>query len=276
MNRGVVISPYFTSDGKELHFPGLVGIEPEDLRYYLLYWDKIDFPNNNCIYIGSSPDVKYLEQCGVLQRTMVKASGFAGSVYVDCQIAAAEELNRIQPGEWTIAQNSNKFFTPKNTTGLSPSLEIELYNSLPSPGANVSLDDVLEFKERYSDELFSFRAGMDEIYLDITKSGDIPRAKNAAIHRLEKAISDIDTAASQSWASRLVSGFRVEMNIVNILEKGAAGAGISALAGLPLSVGAALGAAGSVMNIGISSGPNIPNASKDFAYLCHINKELKS
>jgi hypothetical protein len=268
MKRGVVVSPYFTFDGTTLHFPGTVGIEPEHLRHYLLYWDKIEFPNNNIINIGSSPDVDYLEQCGMLQRTRVTLSKFSGNIgfaYVQSQAIAARELAKKEPGQWTIAQSGPRLFLPENLSDSVPSLEVELYNSLPSPGENVSLEDILQFKERYADELLAFRSRLDELYLEITNSGDIPRAKIAAIEKLEQSIKNIDRAAEQSWASKLISGIKIEFNLPTVLERGAAVAGLAALAGLPLSLGAALGAAGAVINIGLSQGPKVGRGLQDFA-----------
>lgn len=279
MERGVIISPYFTFDGQSLHFPGLVGIEPEHLRHYLLYWDKIEYPNNNFVHVGSSPDEQFLMDAGVLQRTNINLSGFSGNVgmaYLLCQAIAARQLNESVPGRWTIAQSGPRLFVPDELSTSVKSLEIELYNALPSPGPDVSLDDILSFKERYRDELTAFRAYMDELYLGISQSGDIPRAKTAAIERLEKSINEIDRAADESWASKLVSGFKVELNLPSILEKAVAGAGVAALAGLPLALGAVLGAAGAVVKVEIGTAPKVGGEPQDFAYLCHVNKELRS
>ena len=126
------------------------------------------------------------------------------------------------------------------------------------------------------DELIAFRAYIDELYLEISKSGDIPRAKTIAIQRIEKSINDVDRAADQSWTSKLVSGFKVELDLPTILEKAVAGAGVAAMAGLPMAMGAALGAASAVIKFELGLAPRVGGAPKDFAYLCHIKKELKN
>ena len=117
MDRGVVVSPYFTFDGKLLHFPGLVGIEPTNLKHYLLYWDKVEFPNNNMFHIGDAPEFDFLYQENVLQRTNVNINGFSGNmgdVYLIAQATAVKELNDRESGKWTLAQNTNQFsFTTK-------------------------------------------------------------------------------------------------------------------------------------------------------------------
>jgi hypothetical protein len=80
MNRGVVIVPSFTFDGRKLHFPELVGIEPLSLKHYLLYWDKIEYPNNNIIHIQSNADEQFLIDAAVLSRSNITVKGFSGNI----------------------------------------------------------------------------------------------------------------------------------------------------------------------------------------------------
>lgn len=282
MERGVIISPYFTFDGRSLHFPRRVGIEPDDLRHYLLYWDKIEYPNNNFIRVKTTPDEQFLIEAGVLQRTDIRLQNYSGDfsiAYLFCQALAARKLNESEPGSWTVAQSGPQLVLPSELSTQVGALEIELYNSLPSPGPDVSFDDILLFKDEHRDELIAFRSYIDELYLYISESGDIPRSKNRAIQKLESAIMDLDQVANQKWSSKLVSGFKVEFNIPSILENAFKGAGVAALTGLPLSLGAALGAAGSMIKIEFGTAPKangVPQSLRDFAYLCHIKRELRS
>lgn len=282
MDRGVVVSPYFTFDGSSLHFPGLVGIEPANLKHYLLYWDKVEFPNNNMIHIADAPEFELLYQENVLQRTNINLSGFNGNIgfaYLIAQAEAIRQLNEKNPGKWTLAQNSTKFVLPENMSIKTASIEFELYNILPSPGDDVSYDDLLEFKVRRKDELTTFRTCMDEIYLEITKSGDIPRSKNVAMAKLEKSISDLTVVADESWSSKFLSGFKVELSIPNIVDNAVKGAGLAAMSSVPISLGAAAGAITSVMKFDFSSAPKVTGTSElssDFAYISSVNHELKS
>jgi hypothetical protein len=282
MDRGVVISPYFTFDGESLHFPGLVGIEPTNLKHYLLYWDKVEFPNNNMIHIGDAPEFEFLYQENVLQRTNVNLSGFSGNMgyaYLIAQAEAVRKLNNREPGKWTFAQNSNQLVLPQNMSNKTESVEFELYNILPSPGDDVSYEDLLNFKEKRKSELAAFRTCMDNIYLDITKSGDIPRAKNVALENLEKSISDLTVVANESWSSKFLSGFKVEINLPNIIDNSVKGVGIAAMSSLPITLGAAAGAVASVMKFDFSTAPKVSETqglSSDFAYISSVNRELKS
>lgn len=282
MDRGVVVSPYFTFDGKSLHFPGLVGIESTNLKHYLLYWDKVEFPNNNMIHIGDAPEFEFLYQENVLQRTSVNISGYSGNIgdaYLIAQAVAVRELNDREPGKWTLAQNCTQLVLPQNMSSQTEAVEFELYNILPSPGDDVSYEDLLNFKEKRKNELASFRSCMDDIYLEITNSGDIPRAKNVAITNLENSISDLTVVANESWSSKFLSGFKVEISIPNIIDNSVKGVGIAAMTSLPISLGAAAGAVASVIKFDFSTAPRVSGTQdicSDFAYISSVNRELKS
>jgi hypothetical protein len=279
MERGVIISPYFTFDGQSLHFPGLAGIEKEHLRHYLLYWDKIEYPNNNLIHIASSSEDQFLIDAGIMQRTNINLGGFSGNIgtaYILAQSIATRQLNEVEPGKWTIAQSGPRLYLPYEVSKPVKSLEIELYNALPTPGPDVSLENILAFKERYRDELIAFRAYVNELYLEISKSGDIPRAKTVVIQRLEKSINDLDRSARNLWTSKLVSGFKVELNLPTILEKAIEGALVAKWMGLPLTLGGIVGAATATLKFNIGLAPKVDGTPKDFAYLSHVKKELRT
>jgi hypothetical protein len=126
-SRGVVIAPKFTFDGRTLHFPGLVGIDGISLRQYLVYWDKIEYPQNNLIHIGNSPDIDFLIDAGVLTRTMIRFGVFSGDLgagYVLAQIQALKIKNDIEPGQWSLrgTAGGNK----DNDQAISERSEIEL------------------------------------------------------------------------------------------------------------------------------------------------------
>jgi hypothetical protein len=202
-----------------------------------------------------------------------------GFAYLIAQAEAIRQLNEQEPGKWTLAQNGDQFVLPQDMSKKTSSIEVELYNILPSPGDDVSYEDLLNFKINRNDELRAFRACMDSIYLEVTKSGDIPRSKNIALTNLEKSISDLTTVADEAWKSKFLSGFKVELSIPNIIENSIKGAGLAAMSSLPISLGAAAGAVASLMKFDFSSAPKVTGTkglSSDFAYISRVNRELKS
>lgn len=278
-SRGIVVTPRFTVSGTSLHFPGLVGIAPGDLRFYLLYWDKIDYPNNNIIHVASSLDDQFLIDAEVMTRTniAINLSGRMETLYVSAQLEALRQLNTREPGQWSLAQTSNAFYLPPSESTETRSIEFEFFSILPVPADNVALDDILRFKEERHDELLKLRIAMDELYRSVDRSNDIPRAKNAAILKLEETLKDLNRVANESWATCLLPHLKVEFSLSDIVSIGVAGEVVSQIFNVTPGVGAVIGAASAVVKLGFGTVRRVkglPDELKDFAYLNHITDDL--
>lgn len=278
-NERGVIATSFTFDGNALSVR--VGMDDVSLRQYLLYWDKIDYPDNNIIRTGLSPDMEFLNSIGILDRTKIQFGSFSGNPGVAMalmQAMALEIRNKQFPGSWALAQNSSKLFVPEETEIDTKTIEMELYSALPTPAGDTPLQDILEFKLRRQDELLNFRSAMDRLYLDVVNAADIPRAKNVALNRLEKTIIELNTVVNETWSKKLLSSLKVEINIPNLITHAVLGSGVAISLGLSGGAGAAIGAiaASFKFDLGISKGyKNLPNDIKDYAYLHRIEQEVK-
>lgn len=277
--RGIVITPMFTFDGRTLSMGG--GFDPISLRHYLLYWDKLDWPDNNIISLGDGgPDIEFLKSTGVLERTVVKFSGFSGNIgyaMLGMQVAALQIRNDKEPGSWSLAQDSQELVASPEGTVEFRSIEMELYSAVPVPTRDVSYDDVLEFKRRRDDELKSFRSAMDDLYQEVIAAADIPRAKLQAITRLERAVQELNDVFGESFSKRFLSSLKVELNVPNIAVLAAGGAAAASTFGIPLAIGASAGAIAAVVKFDLShirKGERIPDQLKDYAYLHHVEREL--
>jgi len=73
MDRGVIASP-----GSINRLPKGFQMERslsiDELRYYILYWDKVVIPGNNLVYIGL-PEEELLIESGALERPQIGFSG---------------------------------------------------------------------------------------------------------------------------------------------------------------------------------------------------------
>ncbi|MEK3756725.1 DUF6236 family protein [Bacillus sp. FSL K6-6483] len=274
--RGIVISPKFEVFGTTIGF-GFTGIEGFDLRKYLMYWDKLDFPNNSALGISSTPDIDFLEKCGVLQRTFIQTKGNLEKVFPEAQLSAFRKNNKKEPGCWSLAQSTSKLNLLKEDVEQSRVLEVELYQCLPVPTEDVSLDEILEFKQRRNDELLEFRFLMDRLYLDTIEAGDFERARTHNIELLQKKIVDIDRLMNESMISRIKTNLSANIDISDVLMNSIAGASAGAFVfGMP-DLGALAGFASSFVKLGLSVSlkpKDLPEGLRDYAYLYHAKREL--
>lgn len=279
--RGIVIAPPFRVEGSSFTLESS-DIDPIKLRQYLLYWDMIDFPDNNIVSIGESPEVSYLQSAGKLKRTQIRFNSWDGAnlgyAFAIMQTAAFDINSQSNQDSWSIAQTNKQLLLPKELNKPKQTVEIELYESIPVPSAEVSLGDILEFKEKRQDELLEFRHLMDEFYLSILNSADIPRAKTKAIEEIQRSIVVLNRIMSESKFKRFLSTVKVELNLSDALRDmflGSVGAKVAF--GLSPEIGAAIGLATAAIKVGFEIAPNMENVPanlKDYAYLFYAGREL--
>lgn len=274
--------PFVSKDREAIYFPGPHPFPFTDLRRYALYWDRLEFPKNNVFDFEEYAEIDYLEAEGVLQRTSVVIDRHQEpnpyKAYILAQVQAFQRLEAAEPGLWSLGQSAADFYVPSEVAISTRTIEIELVNALPTPPDNVSLSDVLEFKNRRGSELLALRVTLDELWKKIEDSRDIPRAKIAAIDRLALSISDLDSAARESWPSRIRSSLKIELNLPKIAATGVIGLALAVGIGVPAAVVAAVGAAAAAslkLNVRDLFAPRLPAHLRDFAYVYHHVSELR-
>ena len=131
MSRGVIAAPAIIN----IHGDGFTmerGLSPQELRYYLLYWDKVVIPGTNLVYVRL-PEEDILIESGVIERPRV---GFKGSISgadlghsfaVAQSLVAKKLMEEDRSIDWVVHQIGNKLNLPsefteskKNVTWKSP------------------------------------------------------------------------------------------------------------------------------------------------------------
>jgi len=236
---GIVISPPFVPLPRGIRVSGC--LEGAELRKYLLYWDVIDYPDNNIISMALCPDLQFLHDVGVLKRTLVRFSGSISvdsTIFISAQQTAFDVNSKNEPGQWSLAQASNSIFFPNAVNALA--IEFSLKNMLPTPSAEVPLTDILEFKQKRQTELESLRVHLDDVYQLVINSADIPHAMNAQIRRLELSLADLNSTLNESKIKKTITSLRnyISGEFSSALGMGLGGAGISTFIGMsPLLAG---------------------------------------
>ncbi|WP_335871973.1 DUF6236 family protein [Bacillus sp. 2205SS5-2] len=275
--KGIVVSPVEIIGKNSISVNGT--IEPEKLRKYLLYWDKIDFPQSNIIGFGNSPDLEFLENAGVLKRSRfhVRGGGEVADLHLKVQLTALRKNNDTERGCWSLAQEGINFVIPTRETVLDRCIELSLYNSLPIPSIESSFEDILTFKERRNDELLEFRLLLDGIFQEILKAGDSERAIETHLHKIDRQVDAISRTMNESIGKVLWSNLKVRFDVGDLIRNTTIGAFGASQLGVSVTTGAALGLASSIkLNTEMLLKPKgIPTELKDFAYLFYANQELK-
>lgn len=252
LEKGIVIAPDFDFDGRNLTYRGISG---QSIRQSILYWDKIEIPSSNLIELGTTPDLQFLIDEGVLQRTSVRLENFSGNMgfgVIETQIRALKINLDKEPGQWSISQHSNSLCFGSSGLKEQHLIEFELHKCMPIPTSDVPYEEILEYKSKRSDEYSAFKELVGDLYLEIVDSADIPRAKNHTLNKLELAIKDIEKVNSESFTKRIFKTFTINLNPLNLVQHGLSGIGASTVLGLPIELGAACGSLGGALNLNVS------------------------
>lgn len=279
--RGIVAGIEYGGSVNNLQIYG--GLDSEKLRQYILYWDKIDYPDNNLIGHELTPDEEFLLKCGVLERTMCRFSGtvsIGANLLLDIQLAAFNEHCKQKDEIWSIAQQTREIILPENKSILKENLQVELYNCLPVPAIDTPFETILDFKQRRNSELQAFRALLDNMYEDIISHPDADFTKRKSVENIENALIDIDRTLEESKIKRLLKSMQAELDVSQLVN-----AGIKFAAGTVVGQNIGLGKLSGIVGAGFSA-INITQAlsrtpkclspeQTDYAYLFYAKEEIE-
>src|SRR5690348_3692589 len=109
--RGLVISVPIIADQNQ--FSLISKLDEQELRFSLLFWDKLDFPQTNLLLTGD-PNADFLQSAGVLKQTFVplQVSGTFDAIrmaetYVEAHLTAYRTLDQAEPGVWSLGTGNN-------------------------------------------------------------------------------------------------------------------------------------------------------------------------
>lgn len=274
--RGIVISPPF-----ERLQTGIIRVggylSTHDIRKYLLYWDEIDYPDNNFISVDAGTDMQYLIDSGFASRTQVSFQydlDPANEFLLEAQQAAFDKRNQHEPGAWSLAQPVDEPFFANAQSSLA--IEYELWNALPVPSHDVPLGDILEFKAKRRDELLALRVFLDEMHQAIVSSADIPRAKSTQLTKLELSLKDVDRVLGEHGISKMMTSLRgfIAGEYGNILGAGSAASCVGPLIGIDPFTAGALGA-GFAFAIKPILSPRAPQGTHPLVYVSSIRQSFR-
>lgn len=256
MMRGIVAAPGLI-EPRHNGFVFQRSISPEELRYYLLYWDKVVIPGTNLVYI-EVPDESVLIETGVISRPKISFNGrYSGSSLVDSLAfaqakVAATLIADDKDTDWVVHQIGSTLSLPDAYKTESRNLRVDLTNLLPVPEGDAPIIEILEFKERRRDELGYLHQCLDETYSEILSSPDPSLTQKVAVDRLRRSLLAVNKTASEKWKKTRKFDLSAELNLDGnkIITGVAAGAAFDFYtAGFGVPIGVMLGGVASAIKV---------------------------
>ncbi len=178
-------------------------LDPVEIRYCLLFWDKIAWPSGNVVHTPTPDDLSFLVNVGALIRPDVKMrlSGGLGELFIGSQLKAYDELERAEPGCWAMAQGERTLQVFGQDVPACRELLVTLTQAVPIPDGNVPFEEILEFKARRESELVVFRTEIEGLYQSVASSADPPLALRKARDRIESSCNDL-IKVNKEWKFR--------------------------------------------------------------------------
>lgn len=217
MEKGIIAAPARVS-GNGAQFRSEGGLTPEELRYFLMYWDKVVIPTTNLIHLAV-PQEEELLTTGVVTRPRVPFSGaFNGELMARAQLlaqtAVAKDLiKNDRTVDWALHQIGAEIIVPDNESIEKQLIRVDLVNSLPVPNGDVPFPDILEFKERRKDEFTQLHSAIDDLYLEILSSPDPHLKSKQAISQFKESIEILDKVTKEKWKSTGKFDISAELNL---------------------------------------------------------------
>jgi hypothetical protein len=282
MERGVIASPGIINRLPK-GFQMERSLSIDELRYYILYWDKVVIPGNNLVYIGL-PEEEQLIKSGAVERPSVGFTGrFEGdqvtNAILSCQSVVAQELVKDKTKDWVIHQLGGECQFPNGFNQRRNIIRVDLASSLPVPTGDVNIYELLEFKEKRKDELYSLHAHLDDLYEQVLSSADQDLASKRAISDLAKSIADLDCVTNEHFDKTGKFDLSAELNLSgkDISVGAASGALIDFFAtGMTLPIATIAGALISTIKVQSKATNTFQPASKNskLAFLANAKREV--
>jgi hypothetical protein len=209
--RGLVVSPPMRIEGRSIQTSG--NLDPQELRFALLFWDRLVLPSSRAIRIDGGNDAHFLETAGILKRIEYAISGDVAQGIARGQIETFRNLERGEPGVWALSQGEKSFLLKEGVVDEGTGASVELLRAIPIPKHDVPLMDILEFKQRRQDELLRLRFQLDSFVAAIDAAEDRPTELEKRIAEIDKSCADLLTLGKEWQFPFYVSDFKASVTL---------------------------------------------------------------
>lgn len=211
VHRGLIICPKTKIGKNNVTVDG--ALNPQELRFALMFWDKLVWPGMGLIRMEGTTDDQYLEQVGVLERPVYRLAGPVHEVVLNSQLIALSEREAKQPGQWGLLQGENALHFSEDSYDPGKGAGIELIRAVPIPSIDTPLAEILEFKQRRRDELIAFRQHMEALAKNVYESADQSTELAKHISDIQKVCSDLTAVGKEFQFPMHVADFKASLNL---------------------------------------------------------------
>lgn len=167
--------------------------DPTEIRYATLLWERVHLPECWLETHLLVEDVKFLVDEGVLYNPITKIPRDVDPI--EGVLIAREkmfrELEAASPGRWALGAGVAGVVTPQSALVENRGLLVRLHRMLPVPDSDVSLVDLLDFREKHAQERFELRGHIETVYKRILEAPDRPLAEVGGANEIARASNDI-------------------------------------------------------------------------------------
>jgi len=246
LKLGLVVCPPMEIRGSAIHVRSN-SLDPQELRFSILLWDKLVWPSSRAVYISGGADESFLESAGILTRPDYTFNGDMAQGMAMTQIQAFMDLDAREPGLWALAQGENSLLLRDNKLKPDSGALLELTRAIPVPDKDVPLNDVLEFKQRRVDELQRLRTELNTFVAAVNQAEDKEAELRAHIATVDAACADA-LRVSREWQFPIrLTNYKASVDLGPLVTAGVAYglgtvAGLSASTAILAGIGAAVAA----------------------------------
>jgi len=278
--RGLVISAPIEISGSSIRVKS-TNLDAQELRFSLLFWDKLIWPSNSGIFIQSGPDAEFLEKAKILTRPHFQLSGNGSDIIIAAQLKAFEAADAQEPGRWAMAQGENSILVAQQRLIAEGGMLVELHRAVPVPDKDVPLNEILEFRLRRYSELHRLRVELDTLLQEINSSADPHTMLQQCMTKIDSSCADA-IRVSKEWRFPVrLTNLKASLDLkpFSVIAGGIAGyIGTSALAETSAAIGAIAGVAAashSALKISADFGwRGLRDRTNPYRYVSQFHNEL--
>ncbi len=128
------------------------------------------------------------------------------------QILAFQQLDRCEPGQWSLAQGQTSLLVKNSLLSDGNGLYMELLRAVPVPNRDVPLQDILSFREKRSSELGSLQYEVEGLTTYLSQGSSNSSQLSRHIKKIDKSCLEAINASREMPFPIRLSNLKVPLD----------------------------------------------------------------